>query len=588
MWSAVRPGIEWTLGLHAMREIYLAARSRFAAADPQIRPSFPHCVLQVLDVTWQVDAQEMAGIPRTGGVVVVCNHPFGGVDGLVLGAALSEVRPDVRLLANHLLARIPELSGSFIAVDPFGGPAARTRNLAPLRAALDWLQQGHALVAFPAGEVAHFRLREGCISDPPWSPHLARMILRAGVPVVPVHISGRNSLLFQAAGLIHPRLRTLLLPRQLGRQRGRCLRLRIGAAIPQERLKRCATPAELTDYLRLRTFILNSSQAAGSRELPASGAALPAVARSASQPQELAAEIEGLPPSARLAESGPWQVLCARAADIPRVLQDIGRLRELTFREVGEGSGRAVDLDRFDQYYLHLVLWNRRERQIGGAYRVGPVDDILRNFGLEALYTHTLFHYGLPLLEALGPALEMGRSFVVPAYQKSYAPLMMLWKGIGSFVIRQPRYRTLLGAVSISDEYDTMTKRLLLSVLKQHCCSDELATMLRPRRPPELRPLPASEERLLARVVQDIDQVDDLVRELEAGRRGVPVLLRQYLRLGARLLGFNVDDKFSNVIDGLCYVDLAAVDQRILEHYMGAEEAARYLASHRSAHQLVG
>jgi hypothetical protein len=308
---------------------------------------------------------------------------------------------------------------------------------------------------------------------------------------------------------------------------------------------------------------------------------------SPAQPADVvASEIDSLSEGHRLAECGPFQVFCAAAADVPVVLREIGRLRELTFRQVGEGTGREIDLDRFDDYYLHLFAWDRERRTIVGAYRLGPTDEILPRRGASGLYTSTLFEFRPPLLGQINPALELGRSFVVPEYQRDFAPLMLLWKGIGRFVAMRPRYRRLFGAVSISDEYHTMTKQLLMAFLRANCFNTELAELVRPRNPPRLAPPRDVDARRLSALVADMGNVQELVEEIESGGRGVPVLLRQYLKLNAKVLGFNIDPDFGDVIDGLVLADLAAVDRAILDRFMGKAEAAGFLAHHRSGNWL--
>jgi putative hemolysin len=545
---------------------------------------------------------DLKRIPAAGPLVVVANHPFGGVDGLVLAALVERIRPDAKLLVSYLLACIPEMGEISFFVDPFGGPAARSRNRQSLAAAARWLKSGGALLTFPAGEVSHLSFRSACVTDPPWSDSIARLVHRTRATVVPAYVDGRNGGAFQLAGLVHPRLRTALLPRELANKAGRSIRLEWGSPIPFSRLERLirlagpasrmsrANVAPLTEYLRLRTYILRGriepsryDRNSATTDRPAK----PAVPISPAQPADVvASEIDSLSEGHRLAECGPFQVFCAAAADVPVVLREIGRLRELTFRQVGEGTGREIDLDRFDDYYLHLFAWDRERRTIVGAYRLGPTDEILPRRGASGLYTSTLFEFRPPLLGQINPALELGRSFVTPEYQRDFAPLMLLWKGIGRFVAMRPRYRRLFGAVSISDEYHTMTKQLLMAFLRANCFNTELAELVRPRNPPRLAPPRDVDARRLSALVADMGNVQELVEEIESGGRGVPVLLRQYLKLNAKVLGFNIDPDFGDVIDGLVLADLAAVDRAILDRFMGKAEAAGFLAHHRSGNWL--
>jgi putative hemolysin len=275
-----------------------------------------------------------------------------------------------------------------------------------------------------------------------------------------------------------------------------------------------------------------------------------------------------------LLESGVYQVFCARATQLPAVLPEIGRLREIAFRAVGEGTGRARDLDRFDAAYRHLFVWDRERQEIAGAYRLGATDEILASDGLAGLYTRTLFDYGHELLAQLGPALELGRSFVAPAYQRDFSPLLLLWKGISRFVACHPRYRRLFGVVSISDAYESTSRQLMIRFLQTTRFDADLGRLVRARNPPA----PPRGGLVESQTVDRLEDVSALVRGLEPDGKDMPVLLRQYLKLNARLLGFSIDPAFGNVLDGLVVVDLDDVEPAILGRYMGREEAAAFRA----------
>ncbi|HMQ17000.1 MAG TPA: GNAT family N-acyltransferase [Phycisphaerae bacterium] len=341
----------------------------------------------------------------------------------------------------------------------------------------------------------------------------------------------------------------------------------------------------MTEYLRVRTYILKGRgdsktpvAARTNNRVIQSGRPKPIIA--ALPPSIVCADIEALPAEQCLSASGSLRVLFGNAQQLPNVLREIGRLRESTFRLVGEGTGHEIDLDRFDEHYLHLFVWNAEARHIVGAYRLGQTDVLLKRFGAAGLYTSTLFRCRARLLDQLTPALELGRSFVIPEYQRDYSPLLLLWKGIGRFVALHPRYRRLFGAVSISDEFQTMTKQLLMAFLKVHNFDTELAALVQPRNPPRVQRFRDADERRLATLVSDVADVEELVGEIESNRRNVPVLLRQYLKLNAKLLGFNIDPDFGEVLDGLALVDLTTVAPAILNRYLGKDGAACFLRHH--------
>jgi putative hemolysin len=564
-------------GLAALQQLYDAARPR------PWRP-FPEQALAALDIAADAGADaDLERVPADGPLLVVANHPHGALDGLALANVLDRVRPDVKLLGNRLLSRIPELADHVVPIDSFTQGSAH--NAGGVRAALDWLRDGHVLVVFPAGEVSHVRAADGRIVDGPWKDGAARLAARAEAPVLPLFVHGGNSRWFVRAGWVSPWLRSAMLGRELLRQRGRVVRVTIDRPVSARRLSAVGDAAAQTAYLRVRTYGLAA-------EAPARGSLLRATPRPVRQApiaeavpvEALAGEIDALPARCTLLTAAPWRVCLVSAADAPLALREIGQLRERTFRAAGEGTGRAADLDGFDGHYRHLFVWHEERRQIAGAYRLAATDDVLASRGLHGLYTRTLFRYPATLLRDLGPALELGRSFVRAEFQRDYQPLLLLWRGIGAVVAANPRYRTLFGPVSISAEYGPTTRQLLARVLLASRGS-LLQSFVVPRRPlPE--PADGTDALVQSRVATTLQDVDALVRELESDRRGLPVLLRHYLKLNAKLLGFSVDPAFGGVLDGLVVVDLLDVDRALLARYLGKDAASVFVAAHEPARGL--
>jgi putative hemolysin len=293
----------------------------------------------------------------------------------------------------------------------------------------------------------------------------------------------------------------------------------------------------------------------------------------------LKAEVEALPAGQRLVESGRYLIQYARAEQIPWCLQEIGRLRESTFRAAGEGTGKSSDIDLFDAYYLHLFLWDREANAIVGAYRMGLADEILARYGKRGLYTQSLFNYSSRLLETLNPAIELGRSFVRVEYQRSFSSLLLLWRGILQFVLRSPRYAVLFGPVSISNDYEPISRELMVDYLRTNNGEATLAKHVKPRHPFRVDRSKISREVEIADL-KDIEQLSRVIARIEHDNKGVPILLKQYLKLGGRLLGFNADDQFSDALDGLIVVDLRASEPRVLARYMGQEGAAAFFVHH--------
>jgi len=573
--SLLAPPLESLLALRRCAKTY-------AAITPASSPAeFARAALELLDARFEVGGA-IDAIPRQGPLVVVANHPFGGVEGLYLYAMLAALRPDVRVLGNELLSLLPGFAPAIFAVDLLGGRRAAQHNGTALRQAIRWVADGGALLVFPAGEVATLDRRSRTIVDPAWHPSIARLLRIAKAPVAPVYVDGANSRLFHAAGLVHPRLRTALLPRELYNKRGRTIPVRIGKPVAPAQIAAVDGDDALCEYLRLHVYALACAAAPMPhvKSRAASGTVPAAEPLAAAVPvTQMAAEIAALAPARRIATSNELEVWHVSASEAPWILQEIGRLRELTFRAVGEGTGRARDLDLYDSYYDHLFVWNRASGEVVGGYRIGAVDRIYARYGTRGLYTHTLFDFHRSLLPSLGPALEVGRSFVRAEYQKSFAPLLLLWKGIAAYVVAHPHYRVLFGPVSISNDYSTASRALITGYLRAQSADRRRMRLVRPR-----NPLPNSGgARLVGREAAEVGRLDALetvVASLEPDGKGVPVLLRQYLKLGARVLGFNVDPVFGNSIDVLVAVDLRQTDPRVLAKYMGREAAGAWARAH--------
>jgi len=540
---------------------------------------FAALALEELGVTPIFEADELELIPAQGGCLLIANHPHGGLDGLVLMDVLLQRRPDVRFLANHFLASFEELGPLFLKVNPFGGNDARRFNSSAAREALAWLKQGGMLVMFPGGEVSSFDWRTRRVIDPEWDRGIARLAAQTGVPVVPCHIGGRNSLGFQLAGLIHPRVRTALLAREMLNARDRRIHLRFGAPIEPEVLAVLPDRTQVTRYLRTKTYLLTERPTArlvlgraGSPRRPEE------LLSDIVDPEVIEDEIRALPSGQCIMTSGQFQVWYADSGQIPWLLQEIGRLREVSFREVGEGTGKRSDLDLFDTYYTHLFVWDADKRLIVGGYRLGHADEILRQYGPKGLYIHSLFKLDPALQAELSRAIEVGRSFVSPAYQRSYSALLLLWKGVATYMALRPQYQILFGPVSISNDYHPISQQILVRFLRHHKFERRRASLVKPRRP-------FREREHAATSVVDLDDGDlrlvaDLLGTVEPDDRGVPVLLRQYLKLGGRILGFNIDTQFGNSIDCLLWVDMRLTELPLLRKYMGTELADRFHALH--------
>jgi putative hemolysin len=545
--------------------------------------------LHVTGIDYLISAEDRDRIPHEGTLIIVSNHPHGAIDGLLLGSLLVSVRNDVKFIVNYLLEYLKELDPYFIHVDPFGGTAATKSNAGPIKEVFKYLKAGGCIGTFPSGTVSHLVLSKRHVTDPRWNENIASIARRTRATVVPIFIQGRNSNIFQAAGLIHPKLRTALLLRELSAMQGKTIELRVGQPIPASRLDKFTSDTETIDYLRLKTYILGNRTEPEKKlrfirmpRLTRAKAQLEAIAP-AVPAETLEAEVNALPKESLLVSHGDMQVYITDYTSIPAIIQEIGRLREKTFRAVGEGTGKALDIDEYDPHYMHLFMWNPKAKEIVGGYRLGRTDKILEEFGPKGIYTTSLFHFKDQLLERLSPALEMGRSYIREEYQRKPNALPLLWRGIGEYVSRNQQYRVLFGPVSISSDYKAISRDLMVQYLRNNTLDVNLHGYVKARRPPRSGHMEQIDKKSIRATIKDIEDISELVSDIETDRKGVPVLLRHYLKLNATILSFNVDKDFGNVIDGLIMVDLMRTDPKILRRFMGEDSMTQFFARHTDA-----
>ena len=580
------------MGLEELNKAYV-----FLRAHPEYGNFFNRAVCAI-GFSYEVDERDIKKIPTSGPLVVVSNHPLGGLDGIAMGAMLLSVRDDTKLVLNSLLCRMDEIKPWSISVNPFGGASATAENIGAMREMIKVLKSGGCVGTFPSGTVSYLNISDRCICDPEWNTNISQIIKRTGATVLPVFFEGRNSWFFYFCGLIHPRLRTALLVREMFlRARKRIpVRIRVGTPILPRQIEEFHTDEELTSWMRLNSYMLGEKSYRQSADKMASAWQIKNIHKSIGKifplrqrelqelilpidPQKMADEIAALPDEACLIKGDKFSVYCAEAWQIKWTMLEIGRLREKTFREVGEGTGKSVDSDEFDQYYLHMFMWDSENKSIVGAYRIGRTDKILQSLGIQGLYASTLFKIKPELIDRISPALEMGRSFIASEYQKKRSTLAILWRGIGEYLSRHPHYRTLYGPVSISTEYNQISKDLIIQFLSERKTSEELAKFVKAKKPPKVR-LNNADKKALLTGVQDIEHISALVSEIELDNKGIPTLLKHYLKLDGELLAFNVDRDFGSCIDGLIMVNLLKTEPKLLKSYMGAEKAVAYRKFH--------
>ncbi len=524
------------------------------------------------------DLEGLENIPAEGPCVIVSNHPHGMSDGLMFGDLALRVRSDIRIVVNEFLTCVFGMRPYSITVDVYGGEAAKRANMAGMRDILKWLRGGHCILVFPSGSAASYSPQDGRVIDDPWQTNIASLIRKTGATVVPMHIAGQTGRLFQLVTRLAKKHRGPLLPREIKRDGRMRHHIRLGKPLAPALFDMLPDDQALSDYLRLRSMLLRypmeeekAKQGATEQPCPV-GTPLP--------PESLQAEIAALPADCLCyeSESSGLAVYAAEADRIPLMMQEIAIQRELTFRAVGEGTGKACDIDTYDEHYVHLFTWDQRARRLVGAYRLGQTDRILSEKGVKGIYNASFFHLGSKVMPVLRKGIEMGRAFIVPDYQRLATSLDTLWMGIGHYLAKHPEYRYLYGTVSISAEYSRLSRSLILSYLQQNMMNSALADDVRAYNPPKGLGLLSEDARLLPTALADPRLLGSLVSELEADGKSIPVLLRQYLRLGGRMLDFGIDEDFGGTLDCFVLVDLHDTPERVLNRYCGKEHSAHLRA----------
>lgn len=517
-----------------------------------------------LDLRLEVDPADVQRVPKEGGVAIVANHPYGAIDGLAMMHVLRERRPDLKVMANFMLQQLEPLRNRFIGVNPFEELTTRS-SFQGMRQAHQHLAEGGALGVFPAGEVSSYRNDVDAVADPRWKTPVIKLIRHAGVPVVPLWFDGANSLVFQILGMVHPSLRTLQLPREMLRMHGRSVRMRIGNPLTEKELAQFSSMDDLARYLRAKTYSIGSGVTVRREHFrPLFFPRKPKPVVDALPVERMEAELAKLD-DRKLNTQGEFDLYLAPSSRIPVILREIGRLREVTFRSVDEGTNKAIDLDEFDIYYDHLFLWDRDKRRIAGAYRVGDGRMIMERYGKRGFYLNTLFKLGRSMRSVLASSFELGRSFIVTEYQRHRLPLYMLWRGLLLHVTSNPDHRYLIGPVSISGGYSKFSRRLITEFVQKYHYDEALAKHVKPRNRFYVGIDKTDGEALLEASGEDIKKLDHLISDIEASGSTVPVLLKRYLSLNAKIIGFNRDPHFNDSLDGLVLLDLSKVPPSVIE-----------------------
>lgn len=567
--------VEKLLSLDRLARCYDQRPKGALAENETVAGRFLDHTLQNLNASVEViNPSELEKITPQGPAIFVANHPFGGLEGVAMTRQLLKVRPDLKVLTNELLSRIPEFDDVFIGVDVLSDNAT-TKNMRGMRAVLKHMRGGGAILIFPAGMVSAIDRSDFKVRDREWNPVVAKLMRQFNAVCVPFYVHGRNSTAFYVAGMIHPRLRTAMLPRELSNKSGHSVRLTVGESIAWKDIGSLGDDCVITDYLRVATDLLETRSSDSLQDRGKTlGEADPPPSFRGSHTNSLIENLKRIEPY-RLVEYREFEVYCAPYAKIPHIMNEIAVARERTFRAAGEGSGNASDSDRFDPHYLHLFIWDRVNSRIVGGYRIGKVDQIVQKFGVEGLYSRTLYKFDEHYIRKLDGALEMGRSFVTPEYQRHPRALDLLWKGIGAWVVNNPGYYTLFGCVSISRDHSDHAREFLNETLMESFRAEQsMLADVRPVVPLKIRNRVWS--KTLLGSLTSIAAINKLLGQCDPGK-SIPVLLRQYLALNGRFVGFSVNHSFNDSLDGLIVVDLRKTPIKYLQRYLGKEGSSRFL-----------
>ena len=538
----------------------------FEKAEHLQGPVFVDKILQILGVKIEFDARELKNIPKEGSFIAIANHPYGGIEGLVLLKLLCTVRPDAKLMANFILKKIPNLSDYFIAVNPFEN-VDHSSSISGIKNTLALLRDGTPIGIFPAGEVSTFKIQTQQITDKLWHPVVGKIIAKANVPVVPIYFHGNNGLLFNLLSFIHPTLRTAKLPSELFNKHGHTIKIRIGKPIHTSDINYQNNTVKLLNYLRAKTYALgtgleNEKKIFNPRK----------IFKIKKNPKNIVVPVPEYVLSheiASLASYKIWteknyEVYIAPTSSIPNIIKEIGRLREITFREVGEGTNKSTDLDEYDIYYHHLFIWDTKTLMIVGAYRIGRGDEIFYSLGSKGFYLTELFKLKEQIYPVLRQGLELGRSWVRKEYQQKPLPLFLLWKGILKYLVENPQYKYLIGPVSVSNSFSKFSKSLIVDYISKNHFDHELAQYVKPRKKFKVD-FSKIDADLLIESKETLKGLDDLISDIETSHMKIPVMLRQYIALNGKIICFNIDPKFSDSLDGFLVVDLDKIPLGILE-----------------------
>ena len=532
---------------------------------------FLNGVLDDCNIKFEIPEEDLKRIPKEGPFITVSNHPLGGIDGVLLLKLLIEKREDYKIIANFLLHRIVPLKPYVMPVNPFETRKDAKSSIAGIKSALLHLKEGKPLGIFPAGEVSTYK--DGKLKvDKPWEEGAVRLIKKAQVPVIPIYFHAKNSWLFYFLSKVSDTLRTAKLPSEVISQKGRIIKVRIGKPISVKDQNEYKEISAFYEFIRKKTYMLANPFEKAHKLISTQNIKIK------KKPKKIIAqrsvdsfikEVNALrEKDGKLLESKNYEVFFASPKVIPNLLHEIGRLREITFRDVGEGTNKSIDLDKYDKYYHHLILWDREANCLAGSYRMGLGKEIYKKYGINGFYVQTLFRIEPELHQMMENTIEMGRAFIIKEYQQKPMPLFLLWKGIVHVTLRYPEYKYLMGGVSISNQFSDFSKSLMIEFMKSHYYDPYIAQYIYPKKEYKVKLKDGDKDFVFDATKADMQKFDKIIDEIEPGSLRIPVLIKKYVKQNARLVAFNVDPKFNNAVDGLMYIKVSDIPESTVKPVM--------------------
>lgn len=533
--------------------------------------AFLNGILDEFQIKFEIPEEDFKRLPKDGAYITISNHPLGGIDGILLLKLMLEKEPNFKIIANFLLHRIEPMKPYIMPVNPFENHKDAKSSIIGVKETLRHLSDGKPLGIFPAGEVSTYKDGK-IVVDKPWEEGAIKIIKKANVPVVPIYFHAKNSTLFYFLSRLNDTLRTAKLPSELLTQKKRVIKVRIGKPITVAEQNEFTSIVEYGEFLRKKTYMLSNAFEKEHKLINTSSLKLPKSPKQIVKPanhNQILEEITSLrEQNCRLLQSKNYEVFLITADKIPNILHEIGRLREITFREVGEGTNEPIDLDKYDKYYHHMFLWDEDAQMIAGAYRMGLGSQIYTKYGIDGFYLHDLFRFEPELYDMMSKSIEMGRAFIISEYQQKPMPLFLLWKGIVHTTLRHPEHKFLIGGVSISNQFSEFSKSLMIEFMKSHYYDPYIAQYIHPKKDYKVKLKDADKDFVFNETEADLNKFDKIIDEVEPGNLRLPVLIKKYIKQNARVVAFNVDPLFNNAVDGLMYIKIADLPESTVKPVM--------------------